>query len=187
MDKAKIQSAGAQYALGYSTMAAPMPQRPSLTKGERKADGYCLDFYEEGWEDAARGTRANLRQYAPTFIGRHPNGAPKLNEDGSVPEEVKEELEILGAFRDAVGTQQQGGSDLVIGAVGRAVEALVRAFDEHDSEQRALARVKAREEAAAKKAADEAAAKAKAEAEAKEQAEFEEFKRQKAARESSTG
>ena len=180
MDASKIQAAGAQYAMGFTTKLGPSAgvQRPSMTAGTRQADGFCADFYDEGWEDAARGTRVNLNQYPSTFVAKV-GGRPKFRA-GSATElepEAELELELLAELRSAVGENTHTPSEGLVAAIGCKVAELVKRHNDADEEGRALRRMKDREEARARKAAEDAAA-AEAAAQAEREAlEFAKFKK----------
>lgn len=180
MDASKIQAAGAQYAMGFTTKLGPTAgiQRASMTAGNRQADGYCSDFYDEGWEDAARGTRVNLNQYPSTFVAKV-GGRPKFKA-GSHTElepEAELELELLRELRNAVGENTHTSSEGLIAAIGQKTGELTKAWNDADEETRALRRMKVREEAAARKAADEAAAAAAAAKAQKDAEEYAKFKK----------
>jgi len=136
MDKHKIQAACAQYVQGYSTMTGPSvpSQNPAMLRGQRHAGGQCSDFYEEGWEDAARGTRLALNERAPSYVG-------KIGGSVSLEPEAQQERYLLVQFRDAVSkVDGKHGVEVLMQAIGARTEQILGEFEIMQDEQRYLRR-----------------------------------------------
>lgn len=142
MNKAKIQAAVGQYSLGFSTCLGPsnFGGHQSLGKGIRHADGWLSEFYEEGFEDAARGTRIALNDKEPMFVGR------KANIVQSDPES-QQERKLLRKIRDCLARNPSAPSEQVIAIVGAECESIILSFEEEHELDRARERMAAAQRA----------------------------------------